>query len=402
MSYDALFMYAEPAAMAILMALLIVPVLIHLFTGWSARRSEIVGAMSEEAASLYFRQFYPALTSHGGVLRALDQHYLRRYGRRHYVLPLLLLAIIAFFLLALTTHTLLHWLLGTTGSYDLPSLAVGAIAGAYMWVVADILLRCRQRQLAPIDLYWAGLRFVVSVPLGFAFAGVLKDQAAVGIAFLLGAFPTNTLLTIARRIGTRKLGLAEGGEEAQAELEQIEGISQGLAERFRDEGISTILQLAYADPVDLAIRTSFAFNYVIDCVSQALAWIYLEKDLATMRRLSLRGAQEINTLLVELDDGEDRDKETARTTIERVAALLKIDEVVFERLLREIAFDPYTEFIVNVWNAVDDGAEPDGTEHDVEKQEASGRRHDVRRKRDRNSGHRAAPHADQERLRQHR
>ena len=402
MSYDALFMYAEPAAMAILMALLIVPVLIHLFTGWSARRSEIVGAMSEEAASLYFRQFYPALTSHGGVLRALDKHYLRRYGRRHYVLPLLLLATIAFFLLALTTHTLLHWLLGTTGSYDLPSLAVGAIAGAYMWVVADILLRCRQRQLAPIDLYWAGLRFVVSVPLGFAFAGVLKDEAAVGIAFLLGAFPTNTLLTIARRIGTRKLGLAEGGEEAQAELEQIEGISQGLAERFRDEGISTILQLAYADPVDLTIRTSFSFNYVIDCVSQALAWIYLEKDLAAMRRLSLRGAQEINTLIVELDDGEERDKETARATLGRVAAALKFDEVVFERLLREIAFDPYTEFIVNVWNAVDDGAKPDETEHDVENQEASGRRHDVRRKRDRNSGHRTAPHADQERLRQHR
>ena len=55
MSYDALFTYAEPAAVAILMALIVVPVIIYLFTGWSVRRSEIVGAMSAEGASLYFR-----------------------------------------------------------------------------------------------------------------------------------------------------------------------------------------------------------------------------------------------------------------------------------------------------------------------------------------------------------
>ncbi len=402
MSYDALFAYAEPAAVAILMALIVVPVIIYLFTGWSVRRSEIVGAMSAEGASLYFRQFYPALMPDGDVLGAFAKHYRRRYGRLHYVLPLLLLGSIALFLLVLTTHTLFHWLLGTTGSYDLPSLAIGAIAGAYMWVVADILLRCRQRQLAPVDLYWAGLRFVVAVPLGFAFAGVLKDEAAVGLAFLLGAFPTNTLLTIARRIGNRKLGLSEGGEEALTELEQIQGITQGLAERFRDEGVSTVLQLAYADPVDLTIRTSFSFNYVIDCVSQALAWIYLEKDLATMRRLSLRGAQEINTLIVELAEGEDADKATAQATIDRVAALLNIDRVAVQRLLREIAFDPYTEFIVNVWNAVDDSEEPDEPEKDAEEHEAPGRRRDARRHRDRDPGHRAAPHPDQERLRQHR
>lgn len=350
MIYDDLFQYADGLAVAVLMSLLGVPIVLYLFTGWSARRSEIAGAMSAKGAELYFRQFYPALTPEQDGLKAFSKHYLRRYGRRHYVIPIALLSIVTFVLLLMTTRTLLHWLLGVPSKNDLPTLAIGATAGAYMWVVGDVLVRCRKRQLAPIDLYWAALRFVVAIPLGFAFAGVLKDEAAVGVAFLLGAFPTGTLLTVARRIANRKLGLSEGGEEAQSEVEQIQGITQGLAERFRDEGVSTILQLAYSDPVDLTIRTSFSFAYVIDCVSQALAWIYLEKDLEKLRRLSLRGAQEINTLIGELDDGTDAERTTAKATMEHVAERLNIDKDVFERLLREIAFDPYTEFIVDVWH----------------------------------------------------
>lgn len=357
MTYDSLFRYADNISVVLLLALLLVPVIIYLFTGWSVRRSEIVGAMSAKGAILYFRQFYPALTPAKDVLKAFHKHYLRRYGRRHYVIPLVLLSFVALFLLLMTTRTLLNWLLATPGKSDLPAVAVGATAGAYMWVVGDLLLRCRRRQLAPIDLYWGALRFIVSIPLGFAFAGILKDEAAVGVAFLLGAFPTHTLLTLARRVANRKLGLSEGGEEAQSEVEQIQGITQGLAERFRDEGVSTILQLAYSDPVDLTIRTSFSFNYVTDCVSQALAWLYLEKDLEKTRRLSLRGAQEINTLMCELEEDDDTAKATAKATIERVAAQLNIDRDVFERLLSEIAFDPYTEFIVDVWHQSEDSGQ---------------------------------------------
>jgi hypothetical protein len=99
--------------------------------------------------------------------------------------------------------------------------------------------------------------------------------------------------------------------------------------------------------VDLTIRTGFSFAYVIDCESQALAWIYLEKDLEEMRRLSLRGAQEINTLI--RDRKKKAEEATANATIEHVAAQLKIDKEVFTRLLCEIAFDPYTEFIVELW-----------------------------------------------------
>jgi hypothetical protein len=219
MTYDGFLQYSDYLAVVVLMALLVVPAIVYLFTGWSVKRSEIVGAMSDRAADLYFRQFYPALKPEKDVLRAFALHYVRRYGRRHYVLPLALLGVVALFLLTMTTRTLRHWLLGVPSTGDLPALAIGATAGAYMWVVGDVLMRCRKRDLAPIDLYWAALRFIVAIPLGFAFAGVLKEEAAVGMAFLLGAFPTGTLLTIARRIADRKLGLSEGGPDAESEVE---------------------------------------------------------------------------------------------------------------------------------------------------------------------------------------
>src|SRR5215831_15694395 len=106
MSYDRLFEYADCATVSLLMALLVTPVIVYLFSGWSVRRSEIVGAMSAAGATLYFQQFYPALAPGKDSVKVFAKHYRRRYGRRHYVLPLVLLSCIAFFLLLITTHTL--------------------------------------------------------------------------------------------------------------------------------------------------------------------------------------------------------------------------------------------------------------------------------------------------------
>lgn len=131
-------------------------------------------------------------------------------------------------------------------------------------------------------------------------------------------------------MASRRLGLSEAGDEGKSELEKLQGITPGLAERFQDEGASTILQLAYADPIDLTIRANLSFNFVIDCVSQAVAWLYFEKKLAVTRRYSLRGAHEIHTCVVELDG------------------------TVLAKVLRQIAYDPYIEFNHDIWSN-DDG-----------------------------------------------
>jgi hypothetical protein len=355
MPWSAAFLRLESVAALTLLAVLVLPVLLYLWSGWPVRRAEIFGTMSDRAVRLYFRQFFPAQTLPARhPTEAFRRHYHRRYGRQHFIVPILLMVAVAAVSLGLAVRTAVGWLAGGAHPTGLPPIAVAAVAGAYMWVATDVISRCRGRALAPVDLYWSALRFIIAIPVGFAFAGIFKDEAGAPLAFVLGAFPTRTLITVIRRIAARRLGLSETGEGAQSELEKLQGISTGNAERFSDEGVSTILQLAYADPVDLTIRTSFAFNYVVDCVSQALAWIYFEGSLAKLRACSLRGGYEIYTVISDLDGDDPAAAKTARATIDCVAAEVGQKPVVFETTLRQIAEDPYTEFNYAIWNVADD------------------------------------------------
>ena len=88
---------------------------------------------------------------------------------------------------------------------------------------------------------------------------------------------------------------------------------------------------------------------MVDAASQALAWLYLEDSLAKLRVYSLRGAQEIATLVSELDGDDASLKQIARTTIDEAAVTLNAKATSFERTLREIADDPYTQFLSAVW-----------------------------------------------------
>ena len=355
MPLSAAFLRLESVATLILLAVLVLPVLLYLWTGWEIRRSEIFGTMSNRGVQLYFRQFFPArTTSTADPMEEFRRHYHHLYGRQQFIGPLVLMVAVAVVLLGLAVRTAVGWLSGTTVSPALPPIAVAAVAGAYMWIATDLISRCRRRALAPVDLYWSALRLIIAIPVGFAFAGIFKDEAGAPMAFALGAFPTRTLITVIRRVASRRLGLSESGEGPQAELEKLQGITPGNAERFSDEDISTILQLAYADPVDLTIRTSFSFNYVVDCVSQALAWIYFEDTLAKLRACSLRGAYEIYTLFRDLDGDDPLAAEVARAMIACVAAEVGQKPVVFEETLRQVAGDPYTEFNYAIWNVADE------------------------------------------------
>src|SRR5207253_415653 len=70
----------------------------------------------------------------------------------------------------------------------LPYLATAAVAGAYFWVVLDLIQRAHSRELSPYDINRSTLRLVVAIPIGYAFTATFGDGAA-WLAFLLGAFP---------------------------------------------------------------------------------------------------------------------------------------------------------------------------------------------------------------------
>jgi hypothetical protein len=86
-------------------------------------------------------------------------------------------------------------------------------------------------------------------------------------------------------------------------------------------------------------------------MNQALAWTYLEENLAILRPLSLRGATEIRNFVDAYDNIEVSKEEHALavSALPKLAAAVKQDPDTLHLTLREIAGDPYTSFLSRVW-----------------------------------------------------
>ena len=336
----------------LLLSLLMMPSIRFLRVGWHRKKEDIISGLSDESIRLYFKHFYPnEKLDENNVRETFESNFDHRFGRQHFALPMILLILIAGVQLFLLGGTVAVWLkiIPKTGGV-LPPIVAAAMSGAYMWVLTDMISRNQRLDLAPVSLSWGAFRFVTAVPFAYAFAHLFAESLAIPIAFLIGVFPVRMLRSLAFRIAVRNLNVGEFGEQGVNELERLQCVNTTNAETFSNEGVNTILQLAYADPVDLTIRTGFSFSYVIDCASQALAWIYFQDKLEKMRIYSLRGAQEIFTLIDELDNAETKDvKKNAKIALNKIAAQIEMDVDALERTFREIAEDPYTCFLCDVW-----------------------------------------------------
>ena len=367
--------------MAVLLVLY--PVLRFVIHQWSFRKEKLLGALAGDAIVYYYRQFRPGAPvlalfppeegepdENGCVfLELVSEAYMasfrrdftRWYGRKYFVGPMLMLAILSIVSGVWTNEMLQAWAANGTGpGTTLRTLAASALAGAFVWVVSDEIDRLRTRDFTTIDVYYYVFRILLAVPFAWALSLTNMDgklpgmfggglPVAIPLAFFLGAFPTQTLFTIARRLAAQLQKMSDNQENANLELEKLQSIGKVNAERFNDEAVTTISGLAYADPIDLTIRTNFDFSYVVDCISQALAWIYFGDDSQKLFEFSLRGAQEIYSVVQTADDPDDEDHERALQTIAEAATKLNIPPDAFRSTLDQIAQDPYTKFLVNAW-----------------------------------------------------
>lgn len=333
---------------------LLLPALIYLQTTWRNRRRLLLDRLGPDAIKLYYKQFYPSLVSRRALKRnqsdikeQFKNDFNRLYGRRHYVLPLSLLGIVSALGLIATSRSVQAWL--GWGGKAFPAIAISSFLGGYAWVLYDQFRRFRTGDFTHHDVYSGLYRFLIVIPLGISLSVLLKDTAGVAIAFLLGAFPTTTLFMIARRLVNQKLGLGETQDAGQLELEKLQCVGKSNAERYMDEGITTISELAWADPIELTIKTNREFNFVIDSVSQALLWVYFEDKVRKLYPLSLRGAQEVCSLLDGLDSKEPKVKAAAQKNLEKAAAILELDEESLLYTLISVRDDPYAQFLYGVW-----------------------------------------------------
>jgi len=332
-------------------ALLLAPLMRYVSKGWAAKRKDIMDALDASARTAYFEKFAP--NQPAGPLD-FEKFYDGWYGRWHFAFPGILFAAIGTMSVLAIVLTGLHRLGYMKNPFvDLPGTAMAALAGGYLWTLNDQIARARSLDFSPTDVHWGTLRLVIAIPMGYAFAS-LAPGVAPFVAFGLGAFPLSALIAMLRNVSEKRLGLGPTADEASDSIDRLQGINRPIVQRLAFEDISTVVQLAYCDPVRVVMRSNLSFNFVTDVMNQALAWIYFQEAMDTLRPLGLRGGVEIRTLIVDLDNPgttpqEQEDHALAVAAFPKIAAALKQDPDTLQIALRQIADDPFTIFLCKVW-----------------------------------------------------
>jgi hypothetical protein len=366
----------------IVASLPLIPVGQYLRYGWSARKQQIVSRLADKSIVFYKATFCPNsdLADSAGFAKEYDV----RYGRTLFLFPVLLLSAMLFF----STYLGVSWVFSHDWlgeSEGTAKIAFFSLAGAYIWITYDLIIRARQNDIVPSDINRATLRLLVSLPFGFAISAFTSGSTvtlSTGVlAFFVGAFPTDTVLKFMRRTagGVLKLDADSSGNNVQ-QLVKIDGITVPIAERFIDEGVITNLQLAYADPVALTIKSGMDFSFILLCCAEALVRTYFNDDqMKVVKKYALRTGFEIKTLNDELnsydkvkDDAAKAGKAeppppnsvqaAAKQQLEQFAIALALDAASTRFILDQIAGDPYTKFIWWMWPDTPDPQQTDAAD----------------------------------------
>jgi hypothetical protein len=328
------------------------PLTIYILLGWQRKADDIIGSLTPESAQLYLHTFQISDVKADIALSVFKKFYERWYGRRYLIIPTVFLIIIVL---------LLTFVLGETSFVDLaernaspiekknfmtlPDIAVASIAGAYAFVAWDIILRSSRRTLTPADILGSTIRMLIAVPLGYSISALVKEDIGAFVAFAAAAFPIQTIQTILQRLLNKQLNVELGAGTEKDQVINLSGVDKNTADRLVDADITTILQLAYCDPVQTCMRTSLNFAVVSDISAQALAWLYFEDNLTKLRIIGLRGACEIRFLMEDFQAG----KPEAVAIIASASISLGLSADEFKNALEEIADDPQAEFLAKTW-----------------------------------------------------
>ena len=330
---------------------LFLPLIRYLLRGFPLKRKDVMDGLSGEACAEYFSRFggrdglAPATAR-----QAFEQLYDKGYGRGYYVVPFILFGATGATAVLMTVWSGLHHL-GYLNNpiFDLPKIALSAIAGAYLWVLNDHISRARRRDFSPSDVLWATLRLIVAIPMGYTVAALAGKDFGPFVAFAMGAFPLSDLLSLMRSLAEKKFDIKSDQSVDPGGTIHLQGVNKQIAERLDDEDLGTILQVAYCDPVQVVMRSNLPFLVVTDYISQALAWTYLEDDLAKVRKFGLRGAIEITDFLYTYQDASAAGHADVVAALPVIAAELKQNSQVLLFVFQQIAGDPYAIFLCKIW-----------------------------------------------------
>ncbi len=321
----------------------------YIFFKWQEKYNALEGYFSERSIKLYYKLFKPAVKPTTRYKDHFKKEYQKSYGKRNFIVPFVFFGLISAIGIYLIDRTLIHLVITKKVDIPLPPIAISAFLGAYFYIGFDQIQKFRSQYFTLYDVHRWSFRFLIAIPLGYAFSYVVKEPIGIPVAFFLGAFPLKTLMIYSRRFTRKYLKLGDESEIESSELENLQGIDKSEAERLQDEGITNVLQLAYADPLNLAMRSALDFLYIVDIKAQALLWIYLGDKIKELRKFSLRSAHEAWILDENLKSDDLEIKKMGKENLSNISKHLEISELSFKKTLYEITSDPHTCFLIQIW-----------------------------------------------------
>ena len=335
-------------------SLAVAPLIRFVMVGWEARRHEFLNRLNGDALTAYLQQFWEIHTrdhERFGFIdwkpsdetvtesdkkvtkdqikttmeKAFDAIYSEQYGRSAFIVPIVLLIAIIFIstvlsvLFYLDLKQIIH-----IRTLDISAkIAIASMAGAYMYVVSNIIQSVRQRSLNTSDIYWHILRMLLAIPIGFALTSPMITNIDVGIrpfvAFGLGTLPMDQIIKVLSEATRKILPSSFKVDEKSDKLIKLTGVTNRVASILTAEGVDSIEQIITVDPVLLSIRTGFSFKFILQLGSQAIVRRHLGKSAKKLIQLGLADAKSISALVADLDN----DKEKNLAAQKRAKAVLK-------------------------------------------------------------------------------
>jgi hypothetical protein len=333
---------------ALALLLMMVPIYLHTQTGLHRKRTQVRGLYSPYLISEYFSRFQmgrPAFkravenyrlpnkskadeaAAEAALVADFDIVLDEFFGKRRFILPALLLLVVAGYVLFFGFAGAVELAQHQSGSsepgfvskhfgfkVDLVSLA--AIFGAYCWVISDAIDRYHQEGMQPSNILAYAFRMLVAVVIGQVIAAWTADKGApqsipagtLGplLAFLLNALSYDQIIKLFTSMAHKYMG-AGGDQDANDMIVALPGVDTALAERFKAEGITTIAQIAATDPLRLAILTNQPFSFILELIDEAILWNFTRDSLFKLALHGWKGASHIlNFCEVEFRKLEDR------------------------------------------------------------------------------------------------
>ncbi len=184
------------------------------------------------------------------------------------------------------------------------SITVSAIGygfmGAYLFSMLVILRRMMSIDLTPSVYYNVSLRIIFSIVVAIVFRhfvdawsfgespGYVSANSMIPVfSFFAGMTPYSALTFMKERMPFTK---AKGNERADSLVfEMIEGISIFKKVRLNEIALDDAHNLAVANPLEIAFRTPYKLNFIMDWVSQSQLFLrFGTTGLKDMRSKGIR------------------------------------------------------------------------------------------------------------------